>query len=57
MKIRYLRDVTSPPAQTGKKDEVKDVSKAVAERLINGGFAKPIKKEKPNANERANPKS
>jgi len=43
MKIKYLKNVTSPPSQVGKAGETKDVSKRIATLLIKGGFAERAK--------------
>ncbi len=37
MKVRFLKDVTSPPCQAGKKDEIRDIERRIALMLIRSG--------------------
>ena len=38
MKVRYLRDVRTPPHQVGKTGDEKDLAKDVAEHLLSRGY-------------------
>jgi len=46
VKVRYLRDVRTPPLQVGKAGKVYFRDHRVARQLINGGYAVEVKKRK-----------
>ena len=46
MRIKYLRNVSSPPWQVGNVDDVKDVDVRTGRILIEGGFAEEVKTNK-----------
>ena len=50
VKVKYLQEVTSPPAQVGKIGDVKDLDVVIAKHLIEDGFVRKVeekaKKEK-----------
>lgn len=55
MRVKYLRDVTSPKEQQGKAGETKELPDRIARLLLSGGFVekvnpKPDTKEKGRGN-------
>ena len=46
VKIKYKRNVTSPPNQVGKAGETKDVEPRIARNLVKGGYAEEVRSEK-----------
>jgi len=60
MKIKYIRDVTSPRVQVGRIGDIRDVDRRTARILITGGFAetiKPNRKGKADVDKRPNSES
>lgn len=42
MRVKYLRDVTSPKEQQGKAGEVKDLPDRIARLLLSGRFVEKV---------------
>jgi len=47
MKVKYLKDVQSPPDSVGKTGEVRELDRDVANHLIKGGYVEDIENPAP----------
>jgi hypothetical protein len=46
VKVKYIRNVQSPPESVGKTGEVRELQKHIADRLIKGGYVEIVKAKK-----------
>lgn len=53
MKVRYLKDVSSPSDQYGKKGEVRELDRDIATHLISGGYVEDVENPAPKAEPKA----
>jgi len=54
VKVRYLKDVRTPPLQVGSAGKVYFRDHRVARQLINGGYAVEVKKRKRKLEDKTN---
>jgi hypothetical protein len=54
VKVKYVRDVTSPPSQVGKVGDVKEIDIVVAKHLIAEGYVKEFIELKKTEKEKTN---